>query len=67
MAWEYGGADPYLTHHGFGEDCRPLGMPEADPAPPAYPERVKTFLYACAMFADEREVQKVKALAGKGV
>lgn len=61
MAWLHGGNDPYLTYHGFDEDCRPLGNPEADPSPPAYPQRVKTFLYACALWAEERADNRLKA------
>lgn len=55
------GADPYLTFNGLDEECRPLGKPEADPSPPAFPARVKTFRYACALFEAEQQRERMKA------
>lgn len=47
------GADPYRLYNGLGDDYRPLGQPDAEPRPPQFPERVRAFVYACAMYARE--------------
>lgn len=53
MAWKQSGADPYRLYNGLGDDYRPLGRPEEPPRPPQFPERVRTFIYAAAMWSRE--------------
>ncbi len=47
--------DPYRMYLGLDDSYRPVGRPDEPPMPPAYPLRVKTFIYACALEADEME------------
>ena len=54
LAWRYGNEDPYRLYH--------FGMPEAD-QPPPYPSRVRAFIYACAVIAQEEAIK----LAGGNV
>lgn len=35
----------------------PLGDPTAEPMPPAYPQRLRYFLFACAMIAEGEPVK----------
>jgi hypothetical protein len=54
-------------YHGLDSSFRPLGRPEDDPSPPAYPERVKAFVYGCALFADEMDTKRASLGAGGGM
>lgn len=49
--------NPYCAYHGLEADFRPIGHPEADPQPPAWPFRLRMFLYGCAMYAAEHEAR----------
>lgn len=51
-------------YHGLDTDFRPAGRPEVDAMPPAYPNRVKVFTYACALFAEEEMVERTRVMAG---
>jgi hypothetical protein len=51
-------------YHGLDSNYRPRGRPDEDPLPPAYPDRVKTFIYACGLFAEEESVERLKAMMG---
>lgn len=46
------------------QDYRPIGEPDAEPRPPAYPERVKAFELACGLYALELDIKM--AAAGRG-
>lgn len=51
-------------YHMLDDTYRPIGHPEVDPMPPAYPSRVKAFVYGCALAAEEDIVERTKAVAG---
>lgn len=51
-------------YHGLDDSYRPWGMQDDPPTLPASAERVKQFIYACAVFAEEEAVERVKAMAG---
>jgi len=61
LAWRYGGEDPYRLYNGLDGNFRPLGYPEADPAPPRYPTRLRHFLYGCGLYALEGEAKLASA------
>lgn len=50
--------------NGLDHDYRPTGRPEGDAMPPAYPQRVKAFVYGCGLFAEEEAVDRLKAMNG---
>lgn len=51
-------------YHMLDSAYRPLGHPDEPPKPPAYPGRVKSFVYACAFFAEEEFTERASAAAG---
>lgn len=51
--WKASGQDPYRLYNGLDDDYRPMGDPSAERRPPQFPERVRAFIYACAMYARE--------------
>jgi hypothetical protein len=53
--------------HLLDDTYRPIGHPESPPRPPAYPGRVKSFVYGCALAADADEVERVKAMMGGSI
>jgi hypothetical protein len=53
--WKASGADPYKLYNSLGDDYRPLAVPDAEPRPPQFPERVRTFIYACGLRVRELE------------
>lgn len=55
LAWKHGGADPYRTFNG------------ARAPDPAWPSRVRNFIYACAELAQEEEAERTQAMIGRGV
>ena len=44
--------------------CRPFGEPDAAPRSPSSIRRYKAFIYGCAVWAEEQDIEKVKAQAG---
>lgn len=50
--------------HLLDDTYRPVGHPEADAMPPAYPSRVKAFVYGCALVAEDDAIERVKATMG---
>lgn len=64
VAWRHSGMDPYRLYHGLDESYRPWGDPAAEPSPPAFPTRVKSFIYACGVFAEEEAVERAAAMSG---
>ena len=60
--WRASGADPYCVYNGLTGDFRPLHDPTQAPRPPKFPERVRAFVYACAMYARELEVKDRQAM-----
>lgn len=67
IAWRHSGASPYAMFNGLDSTLRPWGHPEFDPAPPAYPSRVKSFTYACAVYAEEMDLERLKLMSGASV
>lgn len=53
--------------HLLDSEYRPLGHPEEPPMPPAYPGRVKSFVYGCGLFAEEEAIERLSAMAGGSV
>lgn len=66
VAWRHAGSDPYRLYHQLDASYRPVGAPDAPATPPAYPNRVKTFIYAAAVFAEEEAIERVRIQAGVG-
>lgn len=64
LAWRFSGADPFATYHHLGSDYRPLGEPDAEPLTPLSARRHKAFIYACAAWCAEQEIERTKAQAG---
>lgn len=69
FTWKASGTDPYRLYNGLDESYRPLGQPDAEPRPPRFPERLRTFLYACGMYAHELDrktaIEGAAAAAGR--
>lgn len=51
-------------YHHLDENYRPIGFPDSEPSLPAHPRRVKSFVYGCALFAEETDIDRTKAIAG---
>jgi hypothetical protein len=57
LALKHFGQDPYRLFHGLDERYVPLDDPGGEPQPPAYPTRLRFFMYACALVAEGEPVK----------
>jgi hypothetical protein len=65
LAWAHGGENPFRLYHGLDEQYRPIGGGE--PKLPAFPARVRAFIYGCAQQAKKDMDNRAQAGMAAGM